>query len=156
MDCINWTYSGTTGISNYTWDAFQYHNKDSSHKPELFKEGEMNMYCFIMKGIHGGCSWVNLKEAIANNVLCPGYNYTEPHTHLLYFDANNLYGWAMSQKLPYGNFRWSTEEEISLINLNLIHFITGTLNSPEVRQGFIAEVDLFTHNISTTHTTIIQ
>ena len=52
------TYRGTHkldsfasyGTSNYTWKAFQYHNRDSKYKPELFKEGEMNMYCFVKQG----------------------------------------------------------------------------------------------------------
>ena len=35
----------------------------------------------------------------------------------MYLDANSLYGWAMSQYLPTGNFRWMTDKEISKIDL---------------------------------------
>ena len=36
----------------------------------------------------------------------PDYNPREPTRYLQYLDANNLYGWAMSQPLPTGGFRW--------------------------------------------------
>ena len=36
----------------------------------------------------------------------------------LYLDANNLYGWAMPQKLPVGGFRW--EEDLSQFNKDFI------------------------------------
>ena len=32
--------------------------------------------------------------------------------NISYLDANNLYGWAMSQPLPVGNFEWMSEEEL--------------------------------------------
>lgn len=35
----------------------------------------------------------------------------------MYLDANNLYGWAMSQYLPTGGFRCMTEKAINNINL---------------------------------------
>ena len=35
----------------------------------------------------------------------------------MYLDANNLYGWAMSQYLTAGGFRWMTEKEINKIDL---------------------------------------
>ena len=34
------------------------------------------------------------------------YEPREPTRYLQYLDANNLYGWAMSQPLPAGGFRW--------------------------------------------------
>ena len=52
----------------------------------------------------------------------------------MYLDANNLYGLAMSQHLPTGEFDWLTEEEIS--NLDIIQIPD---DSEEV---YILEVDL--------------
>ncbi len=40
----------------------------------------------------------------------------------MYFDANNLYGWAMSRPLPYGGFKW--------------------VNNMTTNKGYILEVDL--------------
>ena len=45
-------------------------------------------------------------------------------SHFTYFDANNLYGWAMSQPLPTGGIRWLTEqkiENVSFQNMMKIH-----------------------------------
>ena len=45
------------------------------------------------------------------------YNEKAPSKYIMYLDANNLYGWAMSQYLPTGNFKWMTNKEIEQINL---------------------------------------
>ena len=39
------------------------------------------------------------------------YNPEEESSYLQYLDANNLYGWAMSQDLPTGNFKWGKNVE---------------------------------------------
>ena len=52
-------------------------------------------------------------HARANNPLVEGYDPAKPSSWLSYLDCNNLYGWAMSQPLPVGNFRFLSQEEIA-------------------------------------------
>ena len=52
----------------------------------------------------------------------------------MYLDANNCYGWVMSQYLPNGGFRWMTEKEIN--NLKVPKY------QDDSKKGFILEVDL--------------
>ena len=52
----------------------------------------------------------------------------------MYLDANNLYGWAMSQYLPTGIFKWMTDKEISKIDLGKY--------KKDGKKGLIPEVDL--------------
>ena len=72
--------------------------------------------------------------AKANNPLVKGYNPEKPNSHILYLDANNLYGWAMSQHLPIGGFRWVDDCQ-QLAKTIAEHPADG----PE---GYILEVDL--------------
>ena len=62
------------------------------------------------------------------------YDDNAPSKYIMYLDANNFYGWAMSQHLPTGNFRWITDKEISKIDLGK-HKTDG-------KKGLIPEVDL--------------
>ena len=34
------------------------------------------------------------------------YDKSKESSYIQYQDVNNLYGWAMSQKLPVNNFKW--------------------------------------------------
>ena len=43
---------------------------------------------------------------IANNKYMKNYDKKFESTYLMYVDANNLYGWAMSQKRPVNGFNW--------------------------------------------------
>ena len=49
----------------------------------------------------------------ANN-KCMGekFDKSKSSSYIMYYDANNLYGWAMSQKLPTRGFKWMTKTEL--------------------------------------------
>ena len=54
------------------------------------------MYLFVEKGIRGGISTITKRLAAANNPGLSGYDPLQKLVHLLYIDANNLYGKVMS------------------------------------------------------------
>jgi len=62
------------------------------------------------------------------------YDEKAPSKYITYLDANNLYGWAMSQFLRTGNFRWMTEKQIDKIDL--------AKYKENSNKGLILEVDL--------------
>lgn len=73
---------------------------------------DTEMYQFIEKGMRGGISYIANRYSKANNEYMNDYNENEPSKYIMYLDANNIYGWAMSQQLPTGGFEWMGEEEI--------------------------------------------
>ena len=75
---------------------------------------DIDMQLFIEKGLCGGISYIAHRHAKANNKYMRDYNPGEESSYLMYLDANNLYGWAMSQPLPYRDFKWIDPEEIIL------------------------------------------
>ena len=58
---------------------------------------DIDMYLFFEKGTLGGISYINKRYARANNKYMKDYNAGADDSYIMYFDANNLYGWAMSQ-----------------------------------------------------------
>jgi DNA polymerase type B, organellar and viral len=73
---------------------------------ELFSRGQTDMYEFIEQAIRGGVSMTPGRYARANHRYLPDHDPTKPDSHILYYDANNLYGDAMSQSLPTGEYHW--------------------------------------------------
>lgn len=59
-----------------------------------------NMYLMIENGIRGGVSTISHRYAKANNPLLNDYDKSKDTTYIMYKDANNLYGYGMSQALP--------------------------------------------------------
>ena len=60
----------------------------------------------VEKGIRGGIYHAIHKYAEANNEYMNNYYENKESSFLEYLDANNLYGWAMPQKLPVDDFKW--------------------------------------------------
>ncbi|XP_070150992.1 uncharacterized protein [Polyergus mexicanus] len=114
-------------LPGYTWDAML---KYTSVRFELLTDIDMVM--FVERGIRGGLSQCSNRYARANNKYLQSYDSSEPSSYLMYFDINNLYGWAMCQSLPYENFRW-------VDNVTSVDLMSVTSDSPI---GYILEVDL--------------
>ena len=73
-----------------SWDAML-----KMTRVTLEKINDPDKYMFFEKGKGGGVSYINKR-----------YSEASKNKHILYLDMNNLYGHAMSQYLPYANFRW--------------------------------------------------
>ena len=86
---------------------------------ELEKISDIDKYLFIEKGLRGGTSYVAKRYAKANNKYMNDYDSEKPLTFIAYLDMNNLYGWAMSEYLPYGEFEWL--ENINEFDINSIN-----------------------------------
>ena len=79
---------------------------------------EFDMLLMVEEGIRCGICHSIHRYAKANNKYMENYNKKEQSSYIQYLDANNLYGWAMSQKLPVNNFKWV--EDTSRINEEFI------------------------------------
>ena len=73
-------------------------------KLELLTDPDMHLAMEEAK--RGGVCMVSHRYAKGNNPRVDDYREDEPTTWIRYDDANNLYGWPMSQKLPIRGFKW--------------------------------------------------
>ena len=116
-------------VPGMAWDAML---KITEIELELLEDGQIDMLLMIEKGIRGGISNAFKRYAKANNKFMQKYDPNLKSSFIVYLDANNLYGWAMSKPLPVGNFEWMSEEELE----NWEKFVE------EEGIGCILEVDL--------------
>ena len=119
-------YFTSPGLS---WDAML---KMTNIQLELMTD--IDMFQFIEKGMRGGISYIANRYSKSNNKYMKQYDEKAPSKYIMYLDANNLYGWAMSQYLPTGGFKWLTEKQINKINLAQYY--------EDSNKGSILEVDL--------------
>ena len=126
-------------LAHYSFDAVHYYIApglawDAALKmthASLELITDIDLYHFIQDSIRGGISMITTRYAQANSPTLPGYDASRPHVNLIYLDANNLYGWAMSQPLPTGGFRFLQPDEVDAL-------------APvrDAKDGYIYEVDL--------------
>ena len=134
-------------LKTYSVDPAQYFTSPGLSWDAMLKYTEINlelitdyeMLTFIKSGIRGGVSQCSHRYAKANNKYMTHFSENNPESYLVYLDANNLYGWAMSQALPYAGFAWATGG----IDFNV---------SDSAEEGYILEVDLtYPHEIHDSH-----
>ena len=119
-------YFTSPGLS---WDAML---KMTDIQLELMTD--IDMFQFIEKGMRGGISYIANRYGKANNKYMKEYDEKAPSKYIMYFDANNLYGYAMSQYLPFGGFKWMSKKQIDKIDL--------AKYNEDSKKGLILEVDL--------------
>ena len=85
---------------------------------ELELISDINMHLFVEKEMKGGISYVAKRNSKANNKYMRSYDVNEPSKCIVYLDENNLYGWEMSQYLPYGGFKWLNRKKIEKFDVN--------------------------------------
>ena len=71
------------------------------------------MLLMIESGIRGGIATISHRHAKANNeYMGAEFSFVKEFKFILYLDANNLYGWAMSKQLPTSGFEWMNDDEL--------------------------------------------
>ena len=91
------------------------------------------------EGIRGRICHSVQRYAKANNKYINNYNNNEESSYIHYLDSNNLYGWAMSKKLPVNGFKWIDNNKTTehVINEEFIKNYNENDN-----KGYILEVDV--------------
>ena len=107
--------------------------KKTNVKLELLTDYDMLL--MVEEGIRGGICHSIHRYAKAHNKYMENYDENKESSYIQNLDANNLYGWAMSQKLPKNNFKWV--EDTSRINEEFIKSYNENSN-----KGYIVEVDV--------------
>ena len=89
----------------------------------------------IEAGIRGEMCQSVHRYAKANTICIKNYDKSIESSYLMYLDASNLYGWAMSKKLPVNGFQW--ENDLSRFNRNFIKNYNENSDA-----GYFLEVDI--------------
>ena len=121
------------------WDACL---KQTGQNLELLTDYDMLM--MFGRGIRGGITHISKRYSEANNKYMKDYDSSKKSKFIQYLDANNLYGWAMSQYLPTHGFKWIRD-----LTMEKVHKMLLSKNN---KKGFVFEVDLeYPHDLWKTH-----
>ena len=93
------------------------------------------MLLMVENGIRGGICQTTHRYAKANNKYMNNYDKNIESSYIEYLDANNLYRWAISQKLPVDGFKWV--EKLSKFNERFIKNYNENSD-----KGYILEADV--------------
>ena len=124
-------------MENYELDPAWYYTSPGLSWDAMLKKTKVSLdlltdYGMLMmfeKGVRGGVSMILNRYGKANNKYMKDFDETKESSYIQYLDANNLYGWAMSEKMPYKCFEWSQERNLEKI-------------TEDGDVGYVLEVDL--------------
>ncbi|CAH3194816.1 unnamed protein product, partial [Porites evermanni] len=117
------------------WDACL---KETGQQLELIHDYDMLM--MFERGIRGGITHISKRYAEANNKYMKDYNPDVESSYIQYLDANNLYGWAMTQQLPTHGFKWIKDITVEKV-MDIFEKANHSMSNIG-RKGYIFEVDL--------------
>ena len=126
--------------------AWQACLKKTNVELELLTDYEMLL--MVEEGIRGGICHSIHRYAKANNKYMKNYNNNEESPYIQYLNANNLYGWAMSKKLPVNGFKWTDNDKMaepSSLERSAKHVINEEFiknYNEDNNKGYILEVDV--------------
>ena len=124
---------------SWTVPGFAWNCALKMSKIELKLITDPDTFLFFENSIRGGISTVSHRYAKANNIYLPDY---DPSQFLIYLDANNLYGSALSEPLPVGNFCFLDNPE---------NFDVDAVDCDGAK-GYVLEVDLkYPNNLHDVH-----
>ena len=99
-------YLSSPGLS---WDEML---KMIEIKLELISDIDKHYIFLKMIRIRNFLQRFSKRISKANNKYIKNYDSTKEIKHKIDLVANNLYGWSMSQYLPYGEFKWIKNDDI--------------------------------------------
>ena len=111
--------------------------KKTEVRLELLKDPDMLL--MFENGIRGGITQSVHRWAAANNpYMSYEYDRSKPSEYLQYLDANNLHGWAMSQPLSTGEFKWVDIRQ----DMEPRKAIDMLVRNSDLGYGYLLEVDV--------------
>ena len=133
--CIEKYQLDTAHFLSAPGSALQARLKKTGVELELLTDNDMLM--MNEKGIRGGMCNAVYRYVKANNKCMKNYNKNIKSSYLVYLDANNLYGWAVSKKLPVDSFKFIEKDNLSKFDEKFIKDYDKNSD-----KGYFLEVDV--------------
>ena len=119
----------------FSWDSMA-----KMSKIKLQFVSDIDMHLFIGKGMKGGISYIAKRYSNAHNKYITCFNDKKPSKYNMQLDQNNLYGWEMTQYLPYGEFKWLNQNKIDKTDVNSIEENSSTWYLIDVDLEYLDEL----------------
>ena len=105
---------------NYTPSVLSWQAALKMTDVELNLLTDFDQHLFIDEGIKGGLAMISHWYARTNAPGKENYDASKSCSYIMYLDANNSYGWAITQPVPTFNFKWLTDEEMEELDLMMV------------------------------------